>query len=157
MGDGQAHIFDLQFVRPGSSEIIGTIPVAINDRYRYDSKAIDPDNDPVTLELIGETHGAIFDSATGKIRWRPTAPGNYTFTLRASDPFGGEDRQTWTVHVGDLRAQNSPPVLSPLEPVVIPANTNMRLDLSASDSDAGDQLRYSLLDRWSAAMLRRWV
>lgn len=145
VGDGQAHVFDLQFVRPGSSEIIGSIPVAINDRYRYDSKAIDPDNDPVTLELVGENHGATFDARTGKIRWRPAAPGSYTFTLRASDPYGGEDLQTWTVNVGDLRTQNSPPTLSPFAPVVITANTALRVEASASDTDRGDQLRYVLL------------
>ncbi|MCC6508858.1 MAG: putative Ig domain-containing protein, partial [Pirellulaceae bacterium] len=145
IGDGQAHVFDLQFIRPGSSEIIGSIPVAINDRYRYDSKAIDPDDDPVTLELIGENHGAQFDAAKGTIRWRPAAPGSYSFTLRASDPLGGEDIQSWTVTVGDLRTSNAEPVLAPLPPVVVSADTAMRLSAVATDQDAGDQLRYAFL------------
>ena len=143
LGDGQAHVFDLQFLRTGTSEVIGTIPVAINDRYRYDSKAIDPENDPITLELVGNRHGASLDAATGKIRWRPSAPGSYTFTLRASDPFGGEDLQSWTVNVGDERTSNSLPILEALGPVVVTAETPLRLNAKARDTDAGDQLRYA--------------
>ncbi len=145
LGDGQAHVFDLQFLRTGSSEVIGTIPVAINDRYRYDSRAIDPENDPVTLELIGETHGAKLDAATGKILWRPPAPGSYTFTLQARDPFGGTDTQTWTVNVGDVRLTNVPPVLQAFAPVIASAGTSLRVQAQASDNNAGDQLRYSFL------------
>ena len=145
LGDGQAHVFDLQFVRTGSSEVIGTLPVAINDRYRYDSRAIDPENDPVTLELIGDTHGAKLDTATGKILWRPPAPGSYTFTLQARDTFGGTDVQTWTVNVGDVRSTNVPPVLPAFAPVIVSAGASLRMQVQASDTNAGDQLHYSFL------------
>ena len=145
LGDGQAHVFDLQFVRTGSSEVIGTLPVAINDRYRYDSRAIDPENDPVTLELIGDTHGAKLDTATGKILWRPPAPGSYTFTLQARDTFGGTDVQTWTVNVGDVRSTNVPPVLPTFAPVIVSAGASLRMQVEASDNNPGDQLHYSFL------------
>ncbi|XZE20921.1 putative Ig domain-containing protein [Pirellulaceae bacterium SH449] len=145
LGDGQAYVFDLQFVRPGAGETVGSIPVAINDRYAYNSAAIDPDDDPVTLELIGETHGASFDPDTGKLRWRPSAPGHYEFTLQASDPWGATDTQTWTVTVGDVRAENNPPILAPFPPMVVPAGQPIEITARAFDLDSGDQLRFGII------------
>lgn len=143
-GDGQSHRFELQFERVGTSELLGTIPVAINDRYRYDSKAIDPDGDKVTYTLAGETYGAFIDSNSGKIRWRPPAPGVYNFTLIATDVHGASDTQTWSINIGDIRQDNSQPIIESIPELVVMQGNSLQFDVSAHDSNEGDQLRFSI-------------
>jgi len=143
-GDGQSHRFELQFERVGTSELLGTIPVAINDRYRYDSKAIDPDGDQVTYALAGETHGASIDSNSGKIRWRPPAPGAYSFTLIATDIHGASDTQVWSINVGDIRQDNSQPIIESIRDLVVMQGNSLQFDVSAHDPNEGDQLRFSI-------------
>ncbi|MFN7841532.1 MAG: putative Ig domain-containing protein [Pirellula sp.] len=143
-GDGQPHRFELQFERVGTSELLGTIPVAINDRYRYDSHAIDPDGDKVTFKLTGETHGAVIDANSGKIRWRPSAPGVYNFTLIATDEYGATDSQTWTMSIGDIRQDNHQPVIESIPDLFVMQGNTLQYDVSAQDPDIGDQLRYTI-------------
>jgi RHS repeat-associated protein len=143
-GDGQSHRFELQFERVGTSELLGTIPVAINDRYRYDSKAIDPDGDNVTYSLAGVTHGAVIDSNSGNIRWRTTAPGVYSFTLVATDTHGATDTQSWSINVGDIRQDNKQPIIESIPDLVVVQGNSLRFDVLAHDPDDGDQLRFSI-------------
>ena len=146
-GDGGPHSFDLEFVRAGSQIIIGNLPVTINGQYFYDADAIDPDDDELTYELIGDDHGATFDPVTAELVWTP--PGTplgaeYDFTLRVTDGRGGEDIQTWTVTVDSESTGNNDPVLADVDPIDAEVSRPLAVYLDGSDVD-GDALRYQLI------------
>ncbi len=145
LGDGQAHAFDLEFVRVGTGMLLGSIPVTVNMAdYIYDVDAIDPDPlDTVTYELVGDTHGAQFDSATGLMTWAPLDAGEYQFTVRASDGNGGEDTQTWTVQVGTTSDGNNDPYITSTPPTEATVDKSYQYMVTATDPD-GDPLSYYL-------------
>lgn len=133
-GDGTAHSFDLQFVGAHDSGLLyGSIPATIWTGYRYDVDAIDPDDDPVSYRLIGETHGAEFDPVTGLLKWAPTTAGQYDFLVEASDGRGGYDTQPWTVTVTTTTADNTKPDLVNPGTLTFQADRTHRVVLSAKD------------------------
>ncbi len=146
-GDGGAHRFDLNFVNTYSNEILGTVPVSINDHYLYDVEAVDPDLDTLAYELVGRTHGAGIDESTGVITWRPAVEGEYDFTVRVTDGRGGEDTEDWTVIVASVGAANTDPALTPSSLTDAVIDRPYAYDVSADASDADDDaLRYYLTE-----------
>jgi len=146
IGDGQPHSFDLQFVRTADpSVVLGSIPVTITTAYGYDVDAIDADNDVLTYELVGPTHGARLDAETGVMSWGPAAAGEYQFTTKVTDGRGGEDSQSWTVQVDVANADNQAPVFTAVDPLQVESDRGVTIDATATDPD-GDQLFYQLLD-----------
>ncbi|MBA2115003.1 putative Ig domain-containing protein [Bremerella alba] len=151
-GDGNAHAFDLQFVRASNpSVVIGSIPVTITTGYRYDVDAVDADLDELTYELVGQTHGATIDPLTGKLSWQPSTPGSYEFTAKVTDGRGGEDLQTWTVDVLSPSAANADPVFQTVPAKTWDADRDYTLDVTATDAD-GDTVLYRLVDNESGGM-----
>ncbi len=67
----------------------------------------------------------------------------YTFTVRVNDGHGGEDTQTWTVHVGDTFAGNHSPIITSTPLSEGYAGLPYAYQLTATDPD-GDQLTYYL-------------
>src|SRR5262249_36960477 len=61
-GDGAAHSFDLQFVAAGTSVILGSLPVTVNEGYLYQVRALDPDGEPITYRLDTAPPGASLDA-----------------------------------------------------------------------------------------------
>lgn len=100
-GDGENHTFDLLFVRKGTGNILGSIPVQIQQPYRYASRAIDPDGDALTYRWVEQPNGAIIDSKSGIITWSPPGPGTFSFSIEVSDGRGGRAVQSWTVESGE--------------------------------------------------------
>ncbi|MEZ6073141.1 MAG: putative Ig domain-containing protein [Pirellulales bacterium] len=153
VGDGDPHSYDMQFLREGTSIVVGNLPVQIGGGYRYDAEAIDPDPyDVVTFEL--DTPSSIdsdvwsFDEATGVFEWMPQATGDYTFTIHALDGRGGHDEHTWTVTVGDTAGDNTPPTADPIADVTIEVGQEISIYATATDPDveAGDRLHYYLTE-----------
>ena len=50
-GNGEAQQFDLQIVKAGTGNVVGSIPVTLNSSYFYLAQAIDPDKDTLTYSL----------------------------------------------------------------------------------------------------------
>ena len=99
-GDGTAHSFDLLFVRPDSSLVLGSIPVTINGRkYVYPVQAVDADGDPISFSLVEAPVDATIDAITGRINWAPPARGRLSLRVQADDGRGGRDTQEYEVHV----------------------------------------------------------
>ncbi|MEZ6044193.1 MAG: putative Ig domain-containing protein [Planctomycetaceae bacterium] len=146
-GDGATHQFDLQFVRTWNNDILlGSVPVAIQTKYFYDTDAIDADDDALTYSLIaGSEYGATIDNETGKIHWVPTATGDYDFTVVVTDGRGGQDEQSWTVTVTDVSSGNTAPTLASSGPHTLTANREFSFRLQGSDVD-GDVLLYQIVD-----------
>jgi RHS repeat-associated protein len=141
-GDGQAHSFDLLFVRAGTGVVLGSVPVTINNDLLYPAQALDPDGDTVTYSLVSGPAGAVVDSHTGKLDWEPAAAGSYPFRLRAEDGRGGVAFQDFTVTVTSGQPDQAPTIIS-----VAPAHATAALPFSyrvtATDPN-GDALSYYL-------------
>ncbi|MBM3964919.1 MAG: tandem-95 repeat protein, partial [Planctomycetes bacterium] len=112
-GDGTNRTFDLLFVRKGTGNIVGSIPFQIQQPYIYSARAVDPDEDPLSFAMVGQTQGASIDPSSGKLVWTPPASGTYPFEIVVSDGRGGRDQQSWTVTAGpDLSiASNRSPIV----------------------------------------------
>ncbi len=121
-GDGYGHTFDLLFVRAGSNVILGSIPVVIEALYRYDTDAIDPDNDPIKYSLGDDAPaGMEINEDTGVITWAPPTPPDsnpvpYSFTVFAKDNRGGSDDQLVQIQVTDGSDGNVAPIIDDIVP-----------------------------------------
>ncbi|HEV3082404.1 MAG TPA: PKD domain-containing protein, partial [Gemmataceae bacterium] len=76
--------------------------VAAGSFYVYPSKAIDPDNDPVSYTLTSGPGSMVIDPVTGNIVWQTlsvNAGNSYPVTILASDGRGGTTTQSFTVTV----------------------------------------------------------
>ncbi|WP_448379038.1 Ig-like domain-containing protein [Fervidobacterium sp.] len=85
-----------------------TKTATVNQELTFDltNEVSDPDGDPVTISIVGETQGA---TITGKtFKFTPTSSRTFTFTLKASDGKGGEAYATLVVIVNPV--PNSAPV-----------------------------------------------
>ena len=96
-------------------EIISTPPAFAWARglFQYDVIARDADRDPIRFEFISSVPDGLTIDALGRIRWQTQAGdvGNYSITVRASDPRGGEATQQIDFEV---RADNLPPKVTVL-------------------------------------------
>lgn len=70
--------------------------------YLYRPIVLDPDiGDAVTFQLQGGPDGMTVDPATGEVRWRPEALGDFDVTLLALDTIGFAIQQSYVLTVGD--------------------------------------------------------
>ncbi|MFN0054155.1 MAG: putative Ig domain-containing protein [Planctomycetales bacterium] len=110
-GDGEAHSFDLLFVRPESNLLLGSIPVTINKQYLYPVQAVDADGDPITFSLLEAPTDAAINAQTGRITFAPPSVGTYRIGVQADDGRGGRDVQEYDVVVTS-GAPNGPPTIT---------------------------------------------
>lgn len=79
--------------------IVSTPPLqtVAGQGYTYTVKATDPDNDPLTYELLIAPTGMAVDPASGKITWSPTGDrrGETTVAVQVRDELGAADIQTF--------------------------------------------------------------
>ncbi len=88
----------LNFVRRGTSTILGSIPVGEVRPYMYDVEAVDPDNDQLRFSLIEHSDRMTIDSETGLIEWIPVdAPATTVVTIAVTDGRGGRDEQSFVI------------------------------------------------------------
>lgn len=95
--------FDLNFVEATTGVILGSIPVTINGDYYYQVQALDPENDPLTFDLIESPVGMQIDSSSGLISWgvADQQAGEHLVSVTVDDGHGGTDQQTFTLTIGD--------------------------------------------------------
>ncbi|HEY9621936.1 MAG TPA: putative Ig domain-containing protein [Crinalium sp.] len=142
-GDGLARRFDLQFVRPGSNVVLGSIPVSINNDYLYLVRAVDADGDALHYSLPVAPIGATIDPDTGWIQWNPTQAGTYQFTVQVEDGRGGKTAQDYSVNV-TIGANNNAPTITSIAPTHTIAGRTLTYQVKASDPNQ-DQLSYYLM------------
>lgn len=145
-GDGNSHNFDLLFVRPGTNTILGSIPVTINSdkAYFYPVQAIDPDGDELTYSLTSSPNGATIDANTGRVSWKPTSAGNYTFEIGVSDSRGGVATQTYQLLVKS-GGDNTSPEITSIAPNTAAVGQTYNYQVTATDIDS-DRLSFYLVD-----------
>ncbi|MEQ1827232.1 MAG: putative Ig domain-containing protein, partial [Pirellula sp.] len=144
-GDGGSHLFYLEFLRHGTNVVLGRMPISINQYYGYDVEAYDPDGDTLVYSLVGETHGAAINSATGEISWLPEDESNYAFTVQVVDGRGGVAIQSWNVDVAALNQNNQPPTFIHIPDQRAEIGREYQLNIEASDPN-NDSLRFQLVD-----------
>lgn len=113
--------------------------------YQYQVSAIDPDvGDVLIFSLTQAPTNMTVDSATGLIKWTPTAAqvGNYDVTVRVQDGGGLFVTQPFTVVV-TAAVINHPPIADAGKNLNLDIGTPVKLDGSASSDPDGDTLSYS--------------
>jgi large repetitive protein len=117
-----------------------------NEVYRYNSQAIDPDDDPITYSIVDGPGGLIINSETGALLWAasPDQVGVHEVTLQADDGRGGTATQSFKIDVQPPR-ENAAPLFATEPSTTIGANETFTYQAIALDSDR-DTLRYRLLD-----------
>jgi RHS repeat-associated protein len=145
-GDGDAWNFDLEFVDDNAPAILyGSVPVRLASGYRYDVRAIDPDQDAISYRLVEGGHtGARLDENGPAFFWNPVDAGTHTFAIEASDSRGGTDLQTWTVNVSHAHSTNTAPVLVGMPDLTTSVGKSISIEPRANDPD-GDSLSFQLL------------
>ncbi|TWT56318.1 tRNA nuclease WapA precursor [Allorhodopirellula solitaria] len=124
-----------------------------NEVYRYDSDAIDPDDDPLTYEIVDGPGGMFVNSQTGEVFWAasPDQVGQHDVTVSADDGRGGVATQSFKIDVQPAR-DNSPPLIATDPPTQIGAGDSLTHAVTALDDD-NDTLRYRLIDGPEGAVI----
>ena len=119
------------FPLKNQSPIITSTPITlaeVDELYTYQVEATDPDGDTLTYSLDVKPSGMTINSATGLIKWTPTAKGDYDVVVKVSD--GALDiTQSFTIVVSkaeepvytppeEEETVYTPPVIPPGVPVI---------------------------------------
>ncbi len=115
-----------------------TLEAQVGRQWTYDADALDPDGDRVMFGITqpaGES--ALIDSLTGKLRWTPSAPGQYSFTVRAVDDATGQAVQTFVINVTDAPVENTAPVIhsTPVTDAAVAQQWEYQLDVTDAQAD----------------------
>ncbi|MDX1430942.1 MAG: CARDB domain-containing protein [Gammaproteobacteria bacterium] len=120
---GNATLAAIEFVidkTPPRVDVSGVVDGQVFDGgepYRYDVEAVDADGDPLEYRLSTAPAGMHIDPATGLVTFRPTETGDFTVSVRVTDPLGAADSQTYVLTV---TPPDAPPAIIST-PVVEPA------------------------------------
>jgi len=115
---------------------------SVGTEYRYDVEATDADAETLTYRLTTAPSGMQIDSASGLIRWTPTAAASVVVEVRAEDPRGGFALQRYTLQVAG--PANQSPIITSTAPTMATAGVLYRYLVDASDAD-NDALTMRLL------------
>jgi uncharacterized repeat protein (TIGR01451 family) len=99
------------------------------------ASASDADLQTLTFSLTTAPGAASIDGSTGAISWMPTeadGPGDYTFTVRATDTDSAYGETSFSVHVNEV---NVAPSVNPIADQTINELTALGVTASATDAD----------------------
>jgi YD repeat-containing protein len=118
--------------------------VNVNEEYKYQVIAIEPDGDPMGYYLDQAPQGATINN-NGLVRWVPqvVTHTDELFTVKVSDPQGGFTIQNFNVRAID--ANNSAPVIDSLPVTGVLNNQPYSYQVMATDYE-NDTIHYSLLE-----------
>ncbi|MCK4658684.1 MAG: tandem-95 repeat protein [Phycisphaerae bacterium] len=125
----------------------------VDEQYKYDVQATDPDGDQLTYSLTAKPAGTQIDDETGLVTWTPEQVhiGTHYITVRVDDGRGGWAGQTYTLTVSEFGDNLSPEITStPVFTAVVGDLYEYAVD--AYDPD-GDELTYSLTSQPSAMLI----
>ncbi|UBF28855.1 fibro-slime domain-containing protein [Kovacikia minuta CCNUW1] len=116
---------------------------SVNQLFRYNAVAIDPDNDVLRYGLSIKPNGMAVDPNTGIVVWQPTfeqAGQNYDVVLRVQDGRGGIDLQAFQLTVPAI---NTDPTITSTPPETAVAGLPYQYRVHAQDAE-GDNLTFQL-------------
>lgn len=129
--------------QPPNIRSIPPNPVRLNDLYRYQVDAFDPNGDALTYWLVSAPVGMAIDAHSGLLVWNPSAIGSYAIEIAVSDGIAAPTTQSYTLAVVAPVKLNDPPEITsnPTGPAV--RDRLYRYQATATDPD-GDAITWSL-------------
>ncbi len=127
---------------PNEAPIITSTPITtatVGVLYTYNVNATDPDGNTLAYSLVVKPSGMTINSATGLIKWTPTAKGDYPVTVKVSDGTLSIN-QNFTIKV---KAVNHAPIITSIPITTATVGVTYLYDVNATDPD-NDVLTYSL-------------
>ena len=118
--------------------------VVAGELYRYDPEVTDPEDDPLTFELVQAPAGMAVDRTGGTTVWVPVGSqvGDHNVLLRVGDDHDNSDVQSFTITV---EQGNTPPMI--LSQPVTEAVVDLPYSYQALALDGdGDELAFGLAD-----------
>jgi hypothetical protein len=125
------------FQSNAAPEILST-PITtarVGGLYQYVVVATDVDEDPLTYTLTAAPSGMQIDAVSGLIAWTPTAPGDVTVQVEASDGSGGRATQTFTI--GAQVSNHAPQIVA--TPTTQATRFHLVPEVSVTDAYLADQ------------------
>ncbi len=110
--------------------------------YRYDAKATDPNNDPLTYGIVSGPEGITVHPTLGAVVWIPTKEqvGSHSVVISVRDDKGEVALQQFTIEV---LQSNSAPSITSTAPVNGAVGTAFVYEVRGQDAD-GDTLAFAL-------------
>ncbi len=130
---------------PNEAPIITSTPITtatVGVLYTYNVNATDPDGDTLAYSLVVKPSGMTINSATGLIKWTPTAKGDYPVTVKVSDGTLSIN-QNFTIKV---KAVNHAPSITSIPITTATVGVTYVYDVNATDPDE-DTLTYLLVTK----------
>ena len=126
---------------------------AVVDRvYAHDFVGFDREGDPILWDLASGPVGMSIDAQRGTLRWVPQGDqiGQHAVTVLVLD---GQSQFGLDVvaFVIDVRAGNSPPLITSTPPTLAAVNEPLTYTVTGSDID-GDSLTYHSIRHWGASI-----
>lgn len=115
---------------------------SLGESYQYPVTAQDPDNDPLTYQLLQAPSGMAINATSGLVSWTPGLTGSFTATVQVADGRGGLAQQSFTVNVATGGVDLGPGFLTS-PPTTVELGLSYGYVAWANDSD-GDRVTYSL-------------
>ncbi|QIZ73030.1 putative Ig domain-containing protein [Oxynema aestuarii] len=147
--DVQSFTLSVTEIPPNRPPIFTSTPVVdayINQPYRYQISATDPDRDKLTFSVMNAPEGMSFDSETQTLTWQPNTQqlGLQKVTLNAEDGRGGKVTQSFNILIQEKPGNYAPIIISePSQRVNV--GSDYLYSVRALDPE-NDQLTYSLVN-----------
>ncbi|WP_218653202.1 putative Ig domain-containing protein [Nostoc sp. TCL26-01] len=115
--DQQDFVLGVMTPPPNRSPLIISTPIVdanVNQQYKYQVVATDPDGDTLAYSLAKNPQGMLIDTQTGLITWKPPANqvGEIEVTLRVQDDKGGSTEQTFNILTQPENGNHAPVIIS---------------------------------------------
>ncbi|KYC34733.1 hypothetical protein WA1_49275 [Scytonema hofmannii PCC 7110] len=138
--------FQLQVIAANTAPVFTLTPTqeltaTVNNFFQYQFAAIDAQGDPITYTLESP-NGATIDSKTGVFSWKPTALGQKSFTVVASDGKGGVTKHQFSL-TAVSSTSNQIPIITSTPRNRVALGQSYLYTVKASDSN-NDPLTYTL-------------
>ena len=116
-----------------------TFKANTSQTYNYQITATDPDNNPLTYQLLSAPTGMTINSTSGNLTWTNPLSGNPQIVVGVVDSLGLSAAQGFTL----TTRTNSIPIINSTPTTTATPNTPYTYDIKATDSD-NDTLTYTL-------------
>jgi hypothetical protein len=139
--------FDLFVRRLSGAPTIVSVPITeavVGQTLLTTIKAIDPESDPLTFELLSGPLGMTVDSASGDLSWTPAANqiGESAVFVQVRDGFGNSATQGFSVRTS-VGSSNHPPQIVSVPKYFASVGQTYSLKVDATDGD-GNPLTFGL-------------
>lgn len=130
--------------QPPSLEPIADQTTVVNQTVMAVAIGTDPEGEALSYTILDGPTGVSINTVNGQFFWTPESGqvGVFPVTVSAMDPGGQQASTSFSVEV--IAEVNNPPDIGPIANQIVMPLTTVQLTLSATDSDPGEILAFSL-------------